>query len=173
MGRQSRHKMSVLIFDLFLLCFLTAIDQLTKYAAVLNLKDKAAIPLINGVLEFSYLENRGAAFSMLENQKTFFVIVAGIFLCVITYVLLRTPDDKKYRHLHILLTVIAAGALGNMIDRLRLDYVVDFIYISLINFPVFNVADMFVTFATAILVIRVLFVYEEDDFNFLALKSTQ
>ncbi len=60
-----------------------------------------------------------------------------------------------------------------MIDRLRLDYVVDFIYISLINFPVFNVADMFVTFATAILVIRVLFVYEEDDFNFLALKSTQ
>ena len=173
MGRQSRHKMRVLIFDLFLLCFLTVIDQLTKYAAVLKLKDKAAIPLINGVLEFSYLENRGAAFSMLENQKTFFVIVAGIFLCVITYVLFRTPDDKKYRHLHILLTVIAAGALGNMIDRLRLDYGVDFIYISLINFPVFNVADMFVTFATAILVIRVLFVYEEDDFNFLALKSTQ
>ena len=173
MGRQSRHKMRVLIFDLFLLCFLTVIDQLTKYAAVLKLKDKAAIPLINGVLEFSYLENRGAAFSMLENQKTFFVIVAGIFLCVITYVLFRTPDDKKYRHLHILLTVISAGALGNMIDRLRLDYVVDFIYISLINFPVFNVADMFVTFATAILVIRVLFVYEEDDFNFLALKSTQ
>ena len=68
MGRQSRHKMRVLIFDLFLLCFLTVIDQLTKYAAVLKLKDKAAIPLINGVLEFSYLENRGAAFSMLEGD---------------------------------------------------------------------------------------------------------
>ncbi len=173
MIKKSNYKKQLLIFDFILLCFLTVIDQLTKYMAVLKLKDKAAIPIVEGVLEFSYLENRGAAFSMLENQKTFFVIVAGIFLCVITYVLFRTPGDKKYRHLHILLTTIGAGALGNMIDRLRLDYVVDFIYISLINFPIFNVADMFVTFATAILVVRVLFVYEEDDFDFLAAKGAQ
>ena len=170
---KSKYKKQLLISDFLLLFFLTVIDQLTKYMAVLKLKDKAAIPILKGILEFCYLENRGAAFSMLENQKTFFVIVAGIFLCVIVYVLIRTPGDKKYRHLHVLLTIIAAGALGNMIDRLRLDYVVDFIYISLINFPIFNVADMFVTFATAILVIRVLFVYDEEDFDFLAIKSAR
>ena len=171
MNKQSMRKMKLLIFDLLLLALLAAIDQITKYIAVLRLKNKAAIPIIKGVLEFSYLENRGAAFSMLENHKTFFIVVAGIFLCVIVYVLFRTPDDRKYNHLHILLTFIAAGALGNMMDRIRLDYVVDFIYISLINFPIFNVADMFVTFATAILVIQVLFVYKEEDFNFLAVKG--
>ena len=72
---------------------------------------------------------------------------------------------------HILLTMIAAGAIGNMIDRLRFDYVVDFIYIVLINFPIFNVADMYVTFATVILIIQVLFVYKDNDFNFLSFNQ--
>jgi signal peptidase II len=67
--------------------------------------------------------------------------------------------------------MIAGGAVGNMIDRLKLDYVVDFIYIVLINFPIFNVADMYVTFATAILIIEVLFVYKDNDFNFLSFKQ--
>ena len=121
--------------------------------------------------EFNYLENRGAAFGMLQNQKIFFVFIAVIFLSVIIFVLLRTPDDRKYRKLHILLTMIAAGAIGNMIDRLRFDYVVDFIYIVLINFPIFNVADMYVTFATVILIIQVLFVYKDNDFNFLSFNQ--
>ena len=85
--------------------------------------------------------------------------------------LFRTPDEAKYTRLHILLIMIAGGAIGNMIDRLRLDYVVDFIYIVLINFPIFNIADMYVTFATAILVIQVLFVYKENDFNFLSFNQ--
>ena len=67
--------------------------------------------------------------------------------------------------------MIAGGAIGNLLDRLRLDYVVDFIYIVLINFPIFNVADMYVTFSTVILVIQVLFVYKENDFNFLSFNQ--
>ena len=63
--------------------------------------------------------------------------------------------------------MIAGGAVGNMIDRLRFDYVVDFIYIALINFPIFNVADMYVTFSTAVMIFQVLFVYKENDFDFL------
>lgn len=186
-------KRKLLLYDLLLLVFLTAFDQLTKYSAVLKLKDQNPVPIIKGVLEFSYLENRGAAFSMLEDRKIFFVAVAVIFLCIIVYVLLRTPDEGsgnpkntggissaasllpyggKYGLLHLLLTAIAAGALGNMLDRIRLGYVVDFIYIVLINFPIFNVADMYVTFATAILVIQVLFIYGDDDFNFLFSKSS-
>lgn len=164
-------KIFLLFLDLLLLALLVALDQYTKYIAVQRLKNQPAFNIINGVLEFNYLENRGAAFGILQNQKIFFVFVAIIFLCVIAYVLVKAPLEKKYFKLHILLVMIAGGAIGNLIDRLRLDYVVDFIYIVLINFPIFNVADMFVTFSTALLVIQVLFVYKENDFYFLSFNQ--
>ncbi|NBJ91436.1 signal peptidase II [Parablautia muri] len=165
----SKYKFKLLIFDLFFLVLLVATDQFTKYIAVLKLKSQPAFSIIDGVLEFNYLENRGAAFGMLQNQKFFFIVVASAFLCVIAYVLFKSPDEKKYTKLHVLLVMIASGAIGNMIDRLRFDYVVDFIYIVLINFPIFNVADMYVTFSTAIMIFQVFFVYQENDFDFLKL----
>ena len=85
--------------------------------------------------------------------------------------LFKTPDAKKYRILHLLLSLIAAGAIGNMIDRVRFDYVVDFIYFVLINFPIFNVADIYVTISTIALVILLLFVYKENDLNFISFKQ--
>ena len=153
----SKHKVKLLILDFLLLVLLVGVDQFTKYTAVLKLKNQPAFNIIDGVLEFNYLENRGAAFGMLQNQKSFFVFVAVIFLFVIAYVLIKTPDHKKYTQLHFLLVMIAGGAIGNMIDRLQHDYVVDFIYIVLINFPIFNVADMYVTFSTVLLIIQILF----------------
>ncbi len=167
----NKHKIKILLLDLLFLLLLIFVDQFTKYTAVLKLKNQPAFNIINGVLEFNYLENRGAAFGMLQNQKIFFVFVAVIFLGVIIYVLAKAPVDKKYNKLHFLLVMIAGGAIGNLIDRLRFDYVVDFIYIVLINFPIFNVADMYVTFSTVILIIQVLFVYKENDFNFLSFNQ--
>lgn len=166
-----KRKILLLILDLLILVLLVSLDQYTKYIAVHKLKNQPAFNIINGVLEFNYLENRGAAFGMLQNQKIFFVFVAVIFLCVIIYVLIKAPLEKKYFKLHILLVMIAGGAIGNMIDRLRFDYVVDFIYIVLINFPIFNVADMYVTFSTVLLIIQVLFVYKENDFYFLSFNQ--
>ena len=160
-----------MLLDIIILIFLVAIDQYTKYIAVQKLKNQPAFNIINGVLEFNYLENRGAAFGMLQNQKIFFDFVAVIFLCVIAYVLVKAPQKEKYFKLHILLVMIAGGAIGNLIDRLRFDYVVDFIYIALINFPIFNVADMYVTFSTVLLIFQVLFVYKENDFNFLSFNQ--
>ena len=159
----SKHKVKLLIIDFLLLLLLVGVDQFTKYTAVFKLKDQPAFNIINGI--------RGAAFGMLQNQKSFFVFVAVVFLCVIAYVLVKTPDHKKYTRLHILLVMIAGGAIGNMIDRLQHDYVVDFIYIVLINFPIFNVADMYVTFSTVLLIIQILFVYSENDFHFLSFKK--
>lgn len=161
----------LLCIDFMTLLILVAIDQYTKHMAIIKLKDQPAFNIIDGVLEFNYLENRGAAFGMLQNQKMFFVFIAVIFLGVIIYVLYKTPESKKYISLHVLLTMIAAGAIGNMIDRLRFDYVVDFIYCVLINFPIFNVADIYVTVATVILVIQVLFVYKDNDFYFLSFNQ--
>lgn len=166
-----KRKIKLLCFDLLFLIILVALDQYTKYMAVISLKDKPAFSIIDGVLEFNYLENRGAAFGMLQNQKIFFVFVAVVFLSVIVYVLFKTPDARKYNKLHMFLVMIAGGAIGNMIDRLRLDYVVDFIYFVLINFPIFNMADIYVTVATAILIIHVLFIYKDNDFYFLSFKQ--
>ena len=160
-----------LLLDFLGIAMLVALDQYTKYLAVIHLKDKPAYIIINGVLELNYLENRGAAFGMLQNQKFFFIFVAVVILSVIGYVLFKTPDNKKYRILHLLLSLIAAGAIGNMIDRIRFDYVVDFIYFVLINFPIFNVADIYVTVSTVALVVLLLFVYKENDLNFISFKQ--
>lgn len=159
---------SLLVTDFMLFVILVIADQLTKHLAVVRLKNQAAYNLINGILEFNYLENRGAAFGVLQNQKYFFVFVALIFICVIVFVLIKVPTQKKYYSLNILLVMIAAGAVGNMIDRVRYDYVVDFIYLVCIQFPIFNVADIYVTTATVILVFQILFVYKTNDFNFLS-----
>jgi len=159
---------SLLVTDFMLFVILVIADQLTKHLAVVRLKNQAAYNLINGILEFNYLENRGAAFGVLQNQKYFFVFVALIFIGVIVFVLIKVPTQKKYYSLNILLVMIAAGAIGNMIDRVRYDYVVDFIYLVCIQFPIFNVADIYVTTATVILVFQILFVYKTNDFNFLS-----
>ena len=159
---------SLLVTDFMLFVILVIADQLTKHLAVVRLKNQAAYNLINGILEFNYLENRGAAFGVLQNQKYFFVFVALIFIGVIVFVLIKVPTQKKYYSLNILLVMIAAGAVGNMIDRVRYNYVVDFIYLVCIQFPIFNVADIYVTTATVILVFQILFVYKTNDFNFLS-----
>lgn len=159
---------SLLVTDFMLFVILMIADQLTKHLAVVRLKNQAAYNLINGILEFNYLENRGAAFGVLQNQKYFFVFVALIFIGVIVFVLIKVPTQKKYYSLNILLVMIAAGAVGNMIDRVRYDYVVDFIYLVCIQFPIFNMADIYVTTATVILVFQILFVYKTNDFNFLS-----
>ena len=161
-------KWIMFLIDIAVLLIMVFIDQLTKNIAVVKLKDQPAYSLIDGVLEFNYLENKGAAFGMLQNQKIFFVFIAVLFIAAIVFVLIKAPNENKYIKLHILLSLICAGAIGNMIDRLRLDYVVDFIYFSLINFPIFNVADICVTVSTILLILLILFVYKDHDFYFLS-----
>ncbi len=161
-----------LIIDAVIMCLLIVADQYTKALAVVMLKDKPAIPIISGILEFNYLENRGAAFGMMQNQKIFFIFVAVIILGCIIYMLVKAPAQKKYVILHILLVFIAAGAIGNMIDRLSLNYVVDFIYIKAINFPIFNVADIYVTVSTILLAIVLIFVYKDDDLRFMSFRAS-
>ena len=111
----SKHKRNFILFDFIMIMILIAVDQYTKHLAVLHLKDKPAYPIIQGVFELNYLENRGAAFGMLQNQKGFFILISSIVLIAISYILLKMPEDKKYNIMHILLILIASGAIGNMI----------------------------------------------------------
>ena len=87
----SRKKKIILLLDLISIIALILLDQYTKHLAVVHLKNKAAFNIINGVLELNYLENKGAAFGMLQNQKIFFIFVAIVILSVIAYVLIKTP----------------------------------------------------------------------------------
>ena len=136
-------------------CALILLDLQTKAAAVRALQGKPPIILVNGVLELLYVQNTGAAF----------ILIAVAAVLLISVFLIRLPKTKRYQPLHILLTFISAGAVGNLIDRIQLGYVRDFIYFSIIDFPVFNVADIYVTVSTALLVILVLFYYREEDFH--------
>ena len=167
----SKKKKIFLAVDFLMIILLVFLDQFTKYLAVQHLEDNPAIKIIDGVLELNFLKNSGAAFGLLQNQKVFFILVAVIILFIIAYVLFRMPDDKKYNIMHILLVMIASGAAGNMIDRIQNDYVVDFIYFVIINFPIFNVADIYVTVSTFLFVILFLFYYKENDFNFLSFNQ--
>lgn len=155
------------IRDLIIFIILVVIDRVTKNWAVANLMDKEPIPLIKNVLELYYLPNgnTGAAFGMLSGHKWLFLVIAAIVVAVIAYLVFSIPETKKYRLIKILLIFIAAGGAGNMIDRFVQDYVVDFIYISCINFPIFNVADMYVSVCTAVLALIVLFRIKEADYE--------
>ena len=146
---------------------LIALDLWTKALAQNSLCGKEPIELIPGALELYYLQNTGAAFSLLENAQWLFILIAAVVTALIGAALVRIPKTRRFLPLAVSLLFISSGAVGNLVDRIRLGYVRDFIYISLINFPVFNVADMYVTIATAALVLLVLFYYKDEDFAFL------
>lgn len=167
----NKRRIILLIVDLLLAILLITFDQLTKYYAVLMLKDQPPYSVVDGVFELHYLENNGAAFGILQGQKFFFLFIAAIVLGMIFYVLFKMPYQKKYIKLHMTLVLITSGAIGNLIDRVRFNYVVDFLYFSLINFPVFNVADIYVTVAAFFLVVLLLFVYKETDLEFLSFRA--
>lgn len=143
-----------------------ALDQFSKYLAIIHIKDNP-ITIIEGVFQLRYLENRGAAFGMLQDQQWFFVTITIITLCIVTFIYVRLPREKHFIPLRICLIALVIGAIGNMIDRVRFQYVVDFFYFELIDFPIFNVADIFATVSTFALIILFLFYYSEEDFDLI------
>lgn len=144
------------------------IDQWTKRLAVAHLGAYEHIPLIPGILEFSRIENSGAAFGILQGHMFFFYLITAMVCLLILWAAIQTPAEKKYSLFLFSLALIVSGAVGNLIDRVERQSVVDFIYFVPIDFPVFNVADIFVTLGTALLMILILFVYQDADFAFLS-----
>ena len=130
------------------------LDQLTKLLAVKYLMPVHSVRLIPGVLNLTYVENPGAAFGMLQNNRWVFLIISTIgILAVLFYLLIKRPTSKL---LCLSLSFIVGGGIGNMIDRVLLGYVVDFFDFCLINFAIFNVADSFVCVGAGILALWVI-----------------
>ena len=166
-------KTSHLIIDTLLLVVLIIFDRISKNLATIKLKGNEPFVLIKNVFELRYLENRGAAFSIFENKQTFFLVVTCIFIIVMIYAIIKLPVEKKYNIFEIVLVFLVSGAIGNMIDRIIQGYVVDYFYFSLIDFPIFNVADIYVSVGCVVFAIILLFVFKEEDLNFLSFKTTK
>lgn len=164
---QTTSKWKIAGIELLGAVLLTFLDQWTKILSVAHLKGQDAFVLMDGVLEFYYLENHGAAFSLFQDAMLFFCVIAVVTLVGIVLFLYRIPADRHYLPIRVILVAIAAGAIGNLIDRMMLGYVRDFIYFSLIDFPVFNVADIYVTVSVAVLILLIMFYYKDSDFAFL------
>lgn len=136
-----------------------ALDQSTKYLAATRLIHYDTLPLIEGVFHLTYVENRGAAFGILQNQRWFFIVMTLLIMIGIVFYIVKNKPNSNL--LLISLSMILGGAIGNLIDRIRLSYVIDFFDFTLIDYPVFNVADSFVVVGTILLSYYLLFKYED------------
>ncbi|NLC62594.1 MAG: signal peptidase II [Thermoanaerobacterales bacterium] len=147
--------------DIMLYAILISIlDQASKHAVKLSLNPYDSIPLIKGVFNITYVQNTGAAFSILRGKTHFFTVVTLIVITVIIYTTIKfTPKNKWVR---VLIAFILGGAVGNLLDRLRYGYVVDFL--DFIVFPVFNVADMAIVTGALLLAYFIAFDQNLADF---------
>ena len=140
---------------------LVLIDQISKIAMkVISNFYSESFTIIKDFFYITYAENTGAAFSILKGQRWFFVIMALIVCVVITFYIIKYKPKKLEK---ISLQLILAGAIGNVIDRLVYGYVIDFLdfYIFGYDFPIFNVADIAVTFGAIILI----YIFISEEFN--------
>lgn len=140
---------------IILSAILVIADQLSKLATVEYLMPVKSITLIEGILSLTYVENRGAAFGVMQNARWFFIIFTiAVIAAVIIYTIMTKQRDKIFL---ISVSLICSGGLGNLIDRIFRGYVVDMIEVTFIEYPVFNFADICVVCGAILLCIFVLF----------------
>ena len=130
------------------------LDQITKYLTILFLKPIDTLPIIKNVIHLTYVENTGAAFGMMKNQRWLFMIVSTVAIIALLLYLFKKKTQPKLENLAS--AFIVGGGIGNMIDRVFLGYVVDMIDFRLINFAVFNVADSFVCVGAGLLMLYII-----------------
>lgn len=149
------------IISVFLLVLL---DQIVKYFTIIKLKGQPAFVILKNVFELCYVENKGAAFGIFQGAILYFILTTLILLVIIIFAYTRLPHTRRMIPLRILAILIAAGGIGNLIDRIFRGFVVDMFYFKLIDFPVFNVADCYITVAEFFLIVLIIFYYKDEDF---------
>ncbi|MDD7463901.1 MAG: signal peptidase II [Anaerococcus sp.] len=135
------------------------LDRFTKIYAINNFIEN---PVFTKVFNFIYVENRGAAFGILQDRRIFFVILTILVVAGIIYYFVKNYKENP-KILNIALALIVSGALGNFYDRIFHAYVVDFIEFTFVNFPVFNIADILITSGAILMIIYVMFLEEEKE----------
>ena len=139
---------------------IVALDQVTKLLVVNGIPLHTGVEVIPGLFRLTYVQNTGAAFSSFQGMQWLFLLVFILFTAAIIWEFSkkRWPFTSFDRWC---IAAVYAGGLGNMIDRLRLGYVVDMIQVEFVDFPVFNVADCFITCGVILLLIHLVFFNRE------------
>ena len=151
--------MQLLIFMLFSGAIVVA-DQITKYLTVANIALYEDVPFIPGLLQLTYVQNTGAAFSSFEGQQWMFALVFAAFTLALFWEYFRKPMGFSTFE-RWCIAAVYGGGLGNMIDRIRMGYVVDMIETTFMEFPVFNVADCFISCGCIALMVHLILFNKE------------
>lgn len=158
-------KLKQTIIALVITILMVVMDQYTKYLVVAKMHLHESIPLVKGVFELNYIHNNGSAWGMLGGKTLLLLIISSIVMIALCYVFYNVAGPAKYALIRFSIAILLGGAIGNMIDRVRLKYVVDFLYFKLIDFPVFNYADICVTVSLFVIIISIIFKYKPDDYD--------
>lgn len=150
------------IWSVFMIIVIIAIDQITKYFAKAALYPDGAKDFIRGFIEFRYAENTGMAFSMFSGARWIFVVLTAVVVIAMIVYMFKKCQQNLW--LYWTIGVLTAGAIGNLIDRIYLGYVIDFINPTFVNFAVFNIADCAVTLGAVSLVAYLVFdMFKKDN----------
>ena len=153
-----------MVFILLWAFILAVIDQISKLAALKYLKPVGSVSFIDGIMNFTFVENRGAAFGVLTGARWFFIVITiAVTIAAVIYIKKYMPNKKEYGTVKLSIILILGGAWGNAFDRFFRGYVVDFFESVFIKWPVFNVADIYVVFGTILLAYAFIFVIKDDE----------
>lgn len=162
---KERFHIRIFILPILLIALLTFFDQLTKYMITNSFAPGESRVVIKNILSLTYITNAGVAWGMFQGKRIVFLVLTAVVLLFCFYLYANIAEQKKYRLLRIALIVLVSGAVGNMIDRIKLGHVVDFFCLEFINFPIFNVADIFVVVSMIGIFLLIMFKYSNEEFD--------
>lgn len=151
------------ILPMIAVVILILLDQGTKFWALVSLKPIHNMTLVEGFMDLTFVENRGVAFGMFSGQRWFILLLTGIIAVGLIWFYVTMPKKKEYFPLRVSLVLVLSGAVGNIIDRLFRGYVVDFFEFTFFEWPVFNVADIYVVVGVILLALMIIFVVKDED----------
>ena len=154
-----------MVFILLWAFILAVIDQISKLAALKYLKPVGSVSFIDGIMNFTFVENRGAAFGVLTGARWFFIVITiAVTIAAVIYIKKYMPNKKEYGIVKLSIILILGGAWGNAFDRFFRGYVVDMFDFNIFgyDFPVFNFADICVCIGAFLLVVGIMFFDRED-----------
>lgn len=158
------------IISPILIAILMFFDQITKYWARRDLAEEG-FSIIKGFFSLKLVSNKGAAWGLFQGRIDILSIISIVVTIFLILFFIRIPEDKKYHIIRVLVLCVMAGALGNLVDRFYQGFVTDFLYFELIDFPVFNVADCYITFSMFLFAFLLIFKYKEADLEFFSFKN--
>ena len=165
MQKSSEGVIHLNIIPIFITILLILLDQGTKLWALESLKPIHSMTVVDGILDMTFVENRGVAFGMLAGQRWLILVLTGVIAGALIYFYRTLPKKKAYLPLRAALLLVLSGAVGNIIDRVFRGYVVDFFEFTFFDWPVFNVADIYVVAGVILMVLLIVFVLKDEDLD--------